>query len=227
MTKKSNDELSARLGYQFKQDKWLTQALTHRSYSASHNERLEFLGDSVLGCVIAAYLYHQFPQMPEGDLSRLRSNLVRENTLVILAKKLDLGRYLKLGAGEKRSGGHQRPSMLADAMEAIFGAVYQDGGFEPAQQVILHLFIPYINEIDLTALGKDAKTLLQELLQSQRIPLPAYRVSQVTGEAHAQQFEVECLIERLNIRTTGTGGSRRRAEQQAAQAAYQRVKERK
>ncbi|MFZ5503017.1 MAG: ribonuclease III [Pseudomonadota bacterium] len=216
----SRDSLNQALGYVFSQPSLLRRALTHRSYSAEHNERLEFLGDSLLGCVIAQYLYSHYPELSEGKLSRLRSNLVREETLATLAQQLGLGRYLHLGEGEKKSGGANRPSILADALEAIFGAVFLDGGFVATESVVLNLFIPYLDSVDLKTLGKDAKTLLQEYLQGQHIALPNYSVITIEGEAHRQTFQVECAVPLLKIATRGTGSSRRNAEQQAALAAY-------
>jgi ribonuclease-3 len=215
--------LCKKLGYEFKQSQLLQRALTHRSYAPEHNERLEFLGDSILGCVIAKHLYSRYPQLSEGELSRLRSNLVKEETLATLAQQLDLGNYLKLGEGELKSGGFRRPSILADALEALFGAVFLDGGFADAEKVVLNLYVPYLEKVDVRTLGKDAKTLLQEYLQGKRIPLPAYNVVDTQGEAHAQSFQVECVIPSLKISTRGTGTSRRNAEQQAAQAAYQEL----
>jgi len=209
------------LGYEFRQPELLQRALTHRSYAAEHYEKLEFLGDSVLGCVIASYLISAYPDLAEGELSRLRSNLVKEETLVILAQQLDLGRCLKLGEGELKSAGFRRPSILADALEAILGAVFMDTGFAAAEQVVLKLFVPYLASIDLKTLGKDAKTLLQEFLQSKYIALPTYRVLATEGLAHEQIFQVECAIPSLKIITRGRGASRRHAEQQAALAAYQ------
>ena len=221
--KQGNDQLCKRFGYVFKQPQLLQRALTHRSYAPEHNERLEFLGDSVLGCVIANYLYGSYPQLSEGELSRLRSNLVREDTLATLAQQLDLGSHLSLGEGERKSGGFRRPSILADAMEALFGAVLLDGGFVAAEKVVLGLFVPYLEKADVLTLGKDAKTLLQEYLQSKHIPLPTYSVIATQGQAHEQSFEVECAIPSLKISTCGAGSSRRNAEQQAAQAAYQQL----
>lgn len=215
--------LRERLGYVFNQPQLLQRALTHRSYAPENNERLEFLGDSVLGCVIAKYLYDSYPQLSEGELSRLRSNLVREDTLALLAQQLDLGSHLRLGEGELKSGGFRRPSILADAMEALFGAVLLDGGFAAAEEVVLGLFVPYLTKIDVQTLGKDAKTLLQEYLQGKHIPLPNYSVIATQGQAHEQSFEVECTIPSLKIATRGAGSSRRSAEQQAAQAAYQQI----
>ena len=220
-------ELCRQLGYDFKDPKLLQQALTHRSYSPEHNERLEFLGDSILGCVIAKHLYASFPQLSEGELSRLRSNLVKEETLVILARQLGLGNHLRLGEGERKSAGFRRPSILADAVEALFGAVFLDGGFAAAEKVVLELFVPYLEKADLQTLGKDAKTMLQEYLQGRHIALPTYSVVATQGAAHEQSFQVECAIPSLNITARGEGSSRRNAEQQAAQAAYLQLPEKK
>lgn len=205
------------------QPQLLQRALTHRSYNSTHNERLEFLGDSVLGCCIAKYLYEHYPQLSEGELSRLRSNLVKEETLVILAQQLNLGSLLQLGEGERKSGGFNRPSILADAVEALLGAIFLDGGYVAAEQAVLNLFVPYLAQVDISTLGKDAKTLLQEYLQARRIPLPIYRVLATQGVAHEQLFQVECAIPSLNLISSGTGTSRRNAEQQAALAAYQSI----
>jgi len=224
MAKQGSDALCRQLGHVFAQPKLLQRALTHRSYAPDHNERLEFLGDSVLGCVIAKYLYDSYPHLSEGELSRLRSNLIKEETLALLAQQLDLGCHLKLGEGERKSGGFRRPSILADAMEALFGAVLLDSGFADAEKVMLGLFVPYLEKVDVQTLGKDAKTLLQEYLQGKHIPLPAYSVIAMQGDAHAQSFQVECAIPSLKIATRGAGSSRRNAEQQAAQAAYQQLR---
>ena len=223
MTDKGSSALSEQLGHVFAQPQLLQRALTHRSYAPEHNERLEFLGDSVLGCVIAKYLYASYPQLSEGELSRLRSNLVREDTLATLAQQLDLGNHLRLGEGERKSGGFRRPSILADALEALFGAALLDGGFAAAEKVVLGLFVPYLEKVDIQTLGKDAKTLLQEYLQGRHIPLPTYSVIATQGQAHKQSFDVECAIPSLRIFTRGEGNSRRNAEQQAAQAAYQQL----
>jgi len=220
---RDNDVLCKQLGHVFTQPQLLQRALTHRSYAPEHNERLEFLGDSILGCVIAKHLYSTFPQLSEGELSRLRSNLVKEETLVVLAQQLDLGSHLRLGEGERKSGGFRRPSILADGVEALFGAVYLDAGFAAAEKVVLGLFVPYLARVDMLTVGKDAKTLLQEYLQSKHIPLPIYTVIATQGEAHAQSFQVECAIPSLGIAARGEGSSRRNAEQQAAQAAYQQL----
>lgn len=215
--------LTERLGYTFKQPALLRQALTHRSYSAANNERLEFLGDGVLGCVIASQLYQRFPQTAEGDLSRLRSHLVKESTLSELATALDIGSNLKLGDGEMKTAGWRRPSVLADAMEALIGAVYLDGGFAAAEALILRLYDGRFGALDPKTLGKDPKTLLQEHLQAQKIALPQYTVLATEGEAHCQTFRVECYIPALNLRTQGEAGNRRAAEQNAAQAAYESI----
>jgi ribonuclease III len=215
--------LCRKLGYEFSEPQLLQRALTHRSYSQAHNERLEFLGDSVLNCVIAAHLYDVNPDSPEGSLSRLRSNLVNQQTLFKLAQKLDLGECLRLGEGERKSAGAQRPSMLADALEAVFGAIFLDGGFAAAQEAVLALYVPLIAETGAQTLVKDAKTLLQEYLQGKKLPLPQYSVAGVQGEAHAQLFQVECRISALNVTARGEGGSRRAAEQAAAEAAYRTI----
>ncbi|MBI2311375.1 MAG: ribonuclease III [Betaproteobacteria bacterium] len=216
-----NDQaLLARLGYSFADPELLRQALTHRSHSSPHNERLEFLGDSVLNCVVARMVYQAFPRLPEGDLSRLRAHLVNQQTLFSLAQDLGLGERVRLGEGEVKSGGFRRPSILADALEAVFGAIFLDGGFEQAQRVIEGVYDSTVRELDPVALGKDPKTLLQEYLQSRRIALPRYNVVATRGEAHQQQFEVECVIPELQIRCLGEGTSRRSAEQNAAREAY-------
>lgn len=218
LSRQNLTRLIASLGHEFKQENLLRQAITHRSHSAQHNERLEFLGDSVLNCVIARALYDTFPQLPEGTLSRMRANLVRQETLAEIAVSLKLGDYLLLGEGELKSGGFRRPSILADALESIFGAVFLDAGFDAAQAVVLGLFKPIIADIDPKSSGKDAKTQLQEWLQGQRHPLPEYQLAGTRGEAHDQVFVVSCHIPALGIRTQGQGRSRRAAEQEAALA---------
>ncbi len=220
---RDSDALCKQLGHVFAQPQLLQRALTHRSYAPEHNERLEFLGDSILGCVISMHLYSSFPHLSEGELSRLRSSLVREETLATLAQQLDLGSHLRLGEGERKSGGFRRPSILADAVEALFGAVFLDSGYADAEKVVLNLFVPYLATIDIQTLGKDAKTLLQEYLQSRHIPLPNYSIVATQGEAHAQSFQVECAIPSLKITARGEGSSRRNAEQQAALAAYRQL----
>ncbi len=216
----SLESLCSQLGYQFKQPQLLQKALTHRSHSTAHYERLEFLGDSVLNCAIAKFLYESHPELPEGDLSRLRSNLVNQQTLVLLAQNLNLGDLLLLGEGERKSAGFRRPSILADSMEALFGAVFLDANFEVAEQVVLRLYIPLIKQMDVQNLGKDAKTQLQEYLQARKLSLPKYTVVATQGEAHSQTFVIECEIFQLNVNSRGEGSSRRIAEQAAAGAAY-------
>lgn len=217
--------LEAALGHGFARPELLRQALTHRSFGSPNNERLEFLGDSVLNCVVAGALYDSFAALKEGELSRLRASLVRQETLADIARGLGLGEMLQLGEGELKSGGAQRPSILADALEAIFGAVYVDAGFDAARTVIERLYQPTMTRIDPGAAGKDPKTALQEILQGRRLPLPRYGLLATRGEAHAQEFEMECVIPELGIRTTGSGASRRIAEQQAAQRAMAEIKQ--
>jgi ribonuclease-3 len=214
-----NQRLQQALGYTFIRSDLLEQALTHRSYSSLNNERLEFLGDSVLNCSVARALFDAFPDLPEGSLSRLRANLVRQETLADIAVMLKLGEVLRLGEGELKSGGFRRPSILADALESLFGAIFLDAGFNEAQRVVRGLFDPLVARIDPKASGKDAKTQLQELLQSRRLPLPEYRLIDTQGEAHDQSFIVECVLTRPSLSTRGEGKSRRAAEQEAARQA--------
>jgi ribonuclease-3 len=216
--------LEVALGHDFGRPELLRQALTHRSFGSPHNERLEFLGDSVLNCVIAVALYKNFGDLKEGELSRLRASLVRQETLAGIARGLALGDFLQLGEGELKSGGAQRPSILADALEALFGAIHVDAGFDAAQSVIERLYQPAMARIDPSDAGKDPKTALQEILQGRHLPLPRYALLATRGEAHAQQFDMECVIPELGIRSTGSGGSRRIAEQQAAQRALAEIK---
>ncbi len=208
--------LANRLPYRFVNASLLTQALTHRSFSAQNNERLEFLGDGALNFIIAQQLFQRFQALAEGDLSRLRAQLVKEATLCEIAQSLDVGAALKLGEGELKSGGWRRPSILADALEALVGAVYLDGGYAEAEAMVIALFADKLATIDPNVIDKDPKSLLQEHLQGQKLAVPEYKVTQLAGEAHAQLFMVECYIEKLNIRTAGEGTSRRIAEQQAA-----------
>ena len=219
----SQQRLRQRVGYDFSRPELLTQALTHRSHGAPHNERLEFLGDSVLNCVVASELFQRFGDLPEGDLSRLRAHLVRQEALHHLAQNLGLGEYLRLGEGELKSGGFARPSILADAFEALVGAIFLDGGFGAARDAVRRLYEPLLADLDPRALVKDPKTLLQELLQARKIALPQYSVLATRGVAHAQNFEVECLIPQLSVRTTGRGSSRRTAEQEAAMRAFEQI----
>ncbi len=211
--------LQQALAYSFTRPELLTQALTHRSYASLNNERLEFLGDSVLNCTVARALYDAFPDLPEGSLSRLRANLVRQETLAEIAVTLKLGDVLRLGEGELKSGGFRRPSILADALESLFGAVFLDAGFDEAARVVRRLFDPLVAQIDPRASGKDPKTQLQELLQSRRLPLPDYRLVGTEGEAHDQSFIVECVLGKPVLSTRGVGKSRRAAEQEAARQA--------
>lgn len=215
--------LERRLGYVFNQPDLLQAALTHRSYSQDNNERLEFLGDGLLNCIVGAMLFERFPNLKEGQLSRTRANLVNQQPLFEIAQDIGLGGYLLLGEGELRSGGAERPSILADAMESVLGAVYLDGGFEAVKQVVAQLFESRITQIDPETHGKDAKTLLQEWLQSRRHGLPSYELVSTSGQAHAQTFKVACRIDVLNLATEGLGSSRKAAEQAAAQAAYRKL----
>ena len=214
-------EFGLRIGHRFAKPDLLRRALTHRSHSAAHNERLEFLGDSVVNCAVALELYHKFPHLTEGELSRLRANLVNQQSLATVAQQFAFGEQLLLGEGESRSGGARRPSMLADAVEAVIGAAFLDEGFEAARRVVRTLLGGAIDTIDPATCGKDPKTLLQEYLQGRRMALPQYAVVATRGEAHEQQFEVECVIPELGIRSLGFGTSRRGAEQEAARHAYE------
>lgn len=215
--------LQTRLGHTFKDAVLLQQALTHRSHSGVHNERLEFLGDSILNCVVASLLFDRYARIDEGDLSRLRANLVKQQSLYEIAQRLELSQFLRLGEGELKSGGFRRPSILADTLEALFGAIYLDAGFDVARTVISALYIPILDSVDPKTLGKDAKTLLQEYLQGKKIPLPQYNVVATHGAAHNQEFEIECLVPKLDIQVFGTGGSRRAGEQAAAKLALEAV----
>ncbi len=218
--------LQERLGHRFADQRLLERALTHRSFSADHYERLEFLGDSVLSLAVSGLLYERLSSQPEGDLSRIRANLVKQDTLHGLADVLRLSPLLRLGEGEIRSGGRERPSILADALEAILGAVYLDAGFDAANALVRRLY----QSVDLSpgqsVQGKDPKTALQEWLQGRKMKLPAYRVAATTGEAHRQTFEVVCQIE-TGHEERGSGASRRAAEQAAAAAMLQHLKSRK
>ncbi len=216
-------EDSSALGYRFRDAGLLQQALTHRSHSQPHNERLEFIGDSVLNCVIAEALYLRMPGIPEGDLSRLRARVVNQDNLEQRARALGIGAHLLLGEGELRSGGADRPSILADALEALIGAVFLDGGFEAARTTILALFAESLAQLDGQGGGKDPKTELQEWLQARRKALPEYTVLTIGGEAHRQVFAVECRVAGLGIATRGEGRSRRAAEQVAARQALDQI----
>ena len=208
--------LQQRLGYRFTQPELLTRAVTHRSFGVDHNERLEFLGDVVLSLAISDLLFERFAGSDEGDLTRVRAHLVREDSLHKAAVLVGLPEVLRLSEGEARGGGAQRPSILADALEAVIGAAYRDGGFEAAQGLVQRLFGEVIETTDLDSWSKDAKTELQEWLQARRLPVPAYRIVTTRGQAHAQTFEVECGVPALGLTETGEGKSRRAAEQEAA-----------
>ncbi|GAB2801354.1 ribonuclease III [Halomonas shantousis] len=214
---------SRRIGYQFRDAAFLELALTHRSYGGENNERLEFLGDSIVNFVIAEALFQRFPQAREGQLSRLRARLVKGQTLAELAREFSLGEYLRLGSGEMKSGGFRRDSILADAVEAVIGAIYLDGGMEIAKARVLSWYGTRLEAIDLQDTLKDPKTRLQEFLQSRQAALPRYDVVSVEGEAHAQTFTIECHVDMLADHTLGVGASRRHAEQQAAERALARL----
>jgi ribonuclease-3 len=218
-----SNRLEQALGHRFADRSLLTTALTHRSHSSPHNERLEFLGDSILNGVIARQLFDRFPDVAEGDLTRLRANLVRQDSLHQLALSLSLGNALRLGEGELKSGGAQRPSILADALEALFGAVWLDSSYDVASAAIVRLYEQMLGAIVPGQPIKDAKTRLQEYLQGRRLPLPRYSLTATEGEAHAQHFKIACEIDALQLRTEGSGGSRRTAEQMAAQSALERL----
>jgi len=208
--------LQQRLGYRFAQPELLRRALTHRSFSAEHNERLEFLGDAVLSLAISGLLYERHAGSDEGDLTRVRAHLVREDSLHRMALTLGLPEVLRMSEGELRGGGSQRPSLLADALEAVIGAVFLDGGFAPAHALVQHLFGEVIQVTEVESWSKDAKTELQEWLQARKLPVPAYRITATRGQAHNQTFEVECAVASLNMAECGEGKSRRAAEQEAA-----------
>jgi ribonuclease-3 len=210
------DELQRRLGHSFRDEGLLRRALTHRSFGADHNERLEFLGDAVLSLAISGLLFDRFAGSDEGDLTRVRAHLVREDSLHRVALQVGLPDVLQLGEGEARGGGAQRASILADALEALIGASFLDGGFDAARGLVQGLFGEVIATTDVTSWTKDAKTELQEWLQARRLPVPAYRIIATRGQAHAQTFEVECAVPALNLAEAGEGRSRRVAEQEAA-----------
>jgi ribonuclease-3 len=215
--------LSDRLGHGFRDNLLLQRALTHRSRSADNNERLEFLGDSILNLVVSTYLYEHFPQLDEGALTRLRASLVNKPTLAALARQLELGSSLLLGEGEMKSGGFDRDSILADTLEAIIGAIYLDSDLDTARRVLLGLLNERLDSLDPTTVPKDPKTQLQEWLQKRSMPIPDYQVIEITGEAHNQRFTVECRIAGLSESARGSGSSRRLAEQEAASRILERV----
>jgi len=210
------EALQSRLGYRFADPALLARAVTHRSVGVDHNERLEFLGDAVLGLAISSLLFERFAGSDEGDLTRVRAHLVREDSLHRVALQLGLPAVLSLSEGEARGGGAQRPSILADALEAVLGATFVDGGFDAARALVQRLFGEVIATTDIGSWSKDAKTELQEWLQARRLAVPTYRISATRGQAHAQTFEVECAVPALGMAESGEGRSRRMAEQEAA-----------
>jgi len=216
------ERLSGKLGYTFRDEALLVSALTHRSVGHNNNERLEFLGDSILGMVIAAELYNRFPASSEGELSRMRASLVKGETLSEIARELSVGDYLKLGPGELKSGGFRRDSILADAFEALLGAVYLDSDIVTCRDLILERFAPRLDGVSPHKVEKDPKTRLQELLQASRLPLPVYNVIDVAGKAHEQTFTIECQVEGQPP-CNAKGDSRRKAEQAAAELALQQL----
>ena len=216
-------KLNSIIEYQFNKENILQEALTHRSASSNNNERLEFLGDSILNFVIAAELFNIYPNLPEGDLSRIRASLVKKEGLALIANDLNLGEFLTLGSGELKSGGYRRDSILADGVEAIFGAVFLDGGFDKCRDLILKLYKEQLQNIPDPASLKDPKTRLQELLQSRKYALPKYDVVSISGKAHNQMFNVSCHIDELSVITHGKASNRRKAEQLAADQAISQV----
>ncbi|AOM39245.1 ribonuclease III [Xenorhabdus hominickii] len=217
------NRLQHKLGYTFTQHDLLLQALTHRSASSKHNERLEFLGDSILSFVIANALYHRFPRVDEGDMSRMRATLVRGNTLAELAREFELGECLRLGPGELKSGGYRRESILADSIEALIGAIFLDSDIQTIEKIILNWYETRLNEISPGDKQKDPKTRLQEYLQGRHLPLPTYLVVQVRGEAHDQEFTIHCQVSGFEQPVRGIGSSRRKAEQAAAEQALKQL----
>ena len=218
------DALQARLGHRFADAVLLQRALTHRSFGADHNERLEFLGDAILNMAVSDLLYQRFAGSDEGDLTRVRAHLVREDSLHRAALVLGLPEVLRLSEGEARGGGAQRPSILADAVEALIGALYLDGGLPPAARLVRHLFGDLISGTEAESWAKDAKTELQEWLQGRKLPVPAYRIVATRGQAHAQTFDVECAVPALGLAEQGEGRSRRVAEQEAARRLLAKLK---
>lgn len=217
------ERLQKKLGYQFANLDYLKQALTHRSAAAFNNERLEFLGDSILNFAIGKALYEKFPKADEGELSRMRAALVKEQTLAIIARRFELGDYLKLGAGEMKSGGHRRESILADCVEAIIAAIYLDFGIETTLNKVYEWYKALLDEMTPGEAQKDPKTRLQEFLQSRKLPLPEYEVIEIKGEAHNQTFQVSCKVKNIDEPVIGVGTSRRKAEQNAAELVIGRL----
>jgi ribonuclease-3 len=218
------DKLCTLTGYQFRQTNLLEQALTHRSYSRQlNNERLEFLGDSILNLIISNHIYERFSAADEGDLSRIRASLVKEETLAQVARQIDLGDYIHLGGGELKSGGFRRASILSDALEALIGAIYLDSDYAQTEAAVLHLYREQLQNIDAGANLRDPKTRLQEYLQANKKILPIYQVDQITGKSHDQVFTVSCKLTDLDMQSNGKGSSRKKAEQQAAQKILDRL----
>lgn len=212
------DKLCALTGYEFRQTRLLEQALTHRSYSRQlNNERLEFLGDSILNLIISNHIYQRFESADEGDLSRIRASLVKEETLAQVARQIDLGDFIHLGGGELKSGGFRRASILSDALEALIGAIYLDSDYAQTEAAVLHLYREQLQNVDAGANLRDPKTRLQEYLQASKNSLPSYQVEQITGKSHDQVFTVKCQLTDLDMQSSGKGSSRKKAEQQAAQ----------
>ena len=209
--------LEKRIGHRFTTPQLLEQALTHRSHGPDNNERLEFLGDGVLGCAVADELYARFPELSEGKLTRLRATLVREESLAGIGERIGLAEHLRVGKLQLQ------PSLVADAVEAVFGAIFLDAGYDAARKAVVEVFAEQLEALDPAQSAKDAKTELQELLQGRRLKLPEYRVVSVDGEAHKQSFQVECRVADLDLKATGSGTSRQRAEQQAAQLVLQQI----
>jgi ribonuclease III len=220
------EPLQRTLGYRFTRPELLREALTHRSHGTPHNERLEFLGDSVLNCAVTAELFGRFPDVDEGALTRFRAQLVRQESLHRIAQALELGQFLLLGEGELKSGGFSRPSILADAVEALLGAVYLDAGFPAVQKIVSALLAAPLATLDPATFGKDSKTRLQEWLMARHIAVPRYAIVSAKGKAHDQVLEVECVVPELSIRTLGSGSTRRMAEQQAAAQALKQIETR-
>lgn len=218
------NDLQSRLGYRFSEIAHLEAALTHRSVGSTHNERLEFLGDSIVNFVVAESLYRTYPDAREGKLTRMRAALVRGQSLAELARRLQLGDAIRLGTGERKSGGRRRESILADAMEAVIGAIYLDGGMQACQTCIQRWLESELDSVDPSQVDKDPKTALQEWLQQARCELPSYKVLEVSGPAHAQTFRVQCRSDQMSVSGVGTGSSRREAEQQAAENVLSHLK---
>ncbi len=223
--KTSGEWLECALGYTFQDPDLLAAALTHRSAGGPNNERLEFLGDAVLNCVVAQLVFREFATAPEGELSRFRASLVSGESLAVIAAELGLGDRLKMGSGELKSGGFRRKSMLADGFEALLGAIYLDGSFDAAARVIETLFLPRLDRLPTAAELKDPKTRLQEALQARGVALPLYAIESIAGEAHNQLFRVSCRVESLGLKAEGEGPGRRRAEQEAAQKILEQLGE--